>query len=239
MKQCFSVLQVHKQDSYLHIETNTVPLRLWFLTDHIVRIRAGFDGDFAEESYSLMLTGWEDRFDSLYAGRRTRITPLMPDVSDEGKHFLIQGTALDIKVQKNPLSIEIYDKEGTLLHKDVPELAYLEDSNRRRIHTSLLLDDDHFYGFGEKSGPFNKAEQSMNMSPSDAFGYNPKETDSLYKHIPFYIKLNEKTKKAVGYFYHNTYECEFDMGRKHSNYWGRCSRYRTDGGDVDVFFIAL
>ena len=47
MKQCFSVLQVHKQDSYLHIETNTVPLRLWFLTDHIVRIRAGFDGDFA------------------------------------------------------------------------------------------------------------------------------------------------------------------------------------------------
>lgn len=38
-------------------------------------------------------------------------------------------------------------------------------------------------------------------------GYNPKETDSLYKHIPFYIKLNRSTKKAVCYFYHNTYEC--------------------------------
>ena len=37
-------------------------------------------------------------------------------------------------------------------------------------------------------------------------GYNAKETDSLYKHIPFYIKLNRGTKQAVGYFYHNTAE---------------------------------
>ena len=34
-----------------------------FLTDFIVRIRAGFDGDFAEESYSLVMTAWEDRMD--------------------------------------------------------------------------------------------------------------------------------------------------------------------------------
>lgn len=29
------------------------------LTDDIVRIRAGFDGDFTEESYSLVMTAWE------------------------------------------------------------------------------------------------------------------------------------------------------------------------------------
>lgn len=76
----------------------------------------------------------------------------------------------------------------------------MEDSNNRRIHTSEITEDDCFYGFGEKSGVFNKAQKFMNMSPKDAMGYNPKETDSLYKHIPFYIKLNKKTKKAVGYF---------------------------------------
>ena len=69
-------------------------------------------------------------------------------------------------------------------------------------------------------------------------GYNPKETDSLYKHIPFYIKLNRVTRKAVGYFYHNTYECDFDMGREKSNYWKMHSRYRADGGDIDLFLIA-
>lgn len=78
----------------------------------------------------------------------------------------------------------------------------------------------------------------MNMSPKDAMGYNPKETDSLYKHIPFYIKLNREHKKAVGYFYHNTYECDFDMGKEKSNYWKMHSRYRADGGDIDLFLIA-
>ena len=95
----------------------------------------------------------------------------------------------------------LYDKEGTLLHADIVDLAYMEDSNHRRIHTSEISPEDCFYGFGEKSGDFNKAQKFMGMSPKDAMGYNPRETDSLYKHIPFYIKLNRGTKKAVGYFY--------------------------------------
>ena len=78
----------------------------------------------------------------------------------------------------------------------------------------------------------------MNMAPGDAMGYNAKETDSLYKHIPFYIKLNRGTKQAVGYFYHNTAECDFNMGREKRNYWHRYSTYRTDAGDVDLFLIA-
>jgi len=38
---------------------------VYFLTEDIIHIRAGFDGDFAEESYSLMMTGWEDRPDAV------------------------------------------------------------------------------------------------------------------------------------------------------------------------------
>jgi alpha-glucosidase len=76
------------------------------------------------------------------------------------------------------------------------------------------------------------------MSPKDAMGYDPIETDSLYKHIPFYIKCNRNTKIASGYFYHTTYECDFDMGKEHSNYWKKHSRFRADGGDIDLFFIA-
>ena len=69
-------------------------------------------------------------------------------------------------------------------------------------------------------------------------GYNPAETDPLYKHIPFYIKLNDVTKRAVGYFYHNTWECDFDMGRSHSNYVKHHSTFKADGGDIDLFLIA-
>ena len=213
-------------------------IRILFLTDSILRIRAGFDGDFAEESYSLVMTAWEDRMDDFLKGRRTRVEAADAVLSDGDREAVIEGRILKVVVEKEPFRICVYDKEGTLLHADIVDLAYMEDSNHRRIHTSEISPEDCFYGFGEKSGSFNKAQKFMSMSPKDAMGYNPRETDSLYKHIPFYIKLNRGTRKAVGYFYHNTCECDFDMGREKSNYWKPHSRYRTDGGDIDLFLIA-
>lgn len=238
MRLCTLAQTVTRQDNYFSIQTNSVEIRLMFLTDSILRIRAGFDGDFAEESYSLVMTAWEDRMDDFLKNYRRRITAADAVLTDGEKEAVIQGKELKVVVEKDPFRICVYDKDGTLLHADIVDLAYMEDSNRRRIHTSEISPDDCFFGFGEKSGEFNKAQKFMGMSPKDAMGYNPKETDSLYKHIPFYIKLNRGTKKAVGYFYHNTYECDFDMGREKSNYWKMHSRYRTDGGDIDLFLIA-
>ena len=238
MKVCTNAYTVAKKDSYFSVMTNSVEIRILFLTDSILRIRAGFDGDFAEESYSLVMTAWEDRMDDFLKGRRTRVEAADAVLSDGDREAVIEGRILKVVVEKDPFRICVYDKEGTLLHADIVDLAYMEDSNHRRIHTSEISPEDCFYGFGEKSGSFNKAQKFMSMSPKDAMGYNPRETDSLYKHIPFYIKLNRGTRKAVGYFYHNTCECDFDMGREKSNYWKPHSSYRTDGGDIDLFLIA-
>ena len=238
MKVCTNAYTVAKKDNYFSVMTNSVEIRILFLTDSILRIRAGFDGDFAEESYSLVMTAWEDRMDDFLKGRRTRVEAADAVLSDGDREAVIEGRILKVVVEKEPFRICVYDKEGTLLHADIVDLAYMEDSNHRRIHTSEISPEDCFYGFGEKSGSFNKAQKFMSMSPKDAMGYNPRETDSLYKHIPFYIKLNSGTRKAVGYFYHNTCECDFDMGREKSNYWKPHSRYRTDGGDIDLFLIA-
>ena len=238
MKICTRAYKVRRTDNYFSITTNCVEIRIWFLTDDILRIRAGFDGDFAEESYSLVMTAWEDSMDDLMKGYRKRVQTAPAVLTDSDAQAVLEGRKLKVVVHKDPFRICVYDSQGTQIHSDIPELAYQEDSNRRRIHTSQIEPDDCFYGFGEKTGRFNKAGKFMTMSPKDAMGYDPKETDSLYKHIPFYIKLNRGTKKAAGYFYHNTYECDFDMGREKSNYWAMHSRYRTDGGDIDLFFIA-
>lgn len=238
MKLCTNVNEVKEMDGYFKIITNSIEIRVQFLTETILRIRAGFDGDFAEESYSLVMTAWEDRMDGLLKGQRKRVVPATASLSQTGKQVILTGSQLKVVIEKDPFRICVYDKEGTCLHSDIVDLGYLEDSNHRRIHTSEISPQDCFYGFGEKSGQWNKAQKFLSMSPKDAMGYNPKETDSLYKHIPFYIKLNRESKKAVGYFYHNTYECDFDMGREKSNYWKPHSRYRTDGGDIDLFLIA-
>lgn len=56
MKVCMNAGNVTKKGSVFCISTNCIEIRLLFLTDHILRIRAGFDGDFCEESYSLVMT---------------------------------------------------------------------------------------------------------------------------------------------------------------------------------------
>ena len=236
---CNTAIHAYKEKNYFVVETDGAALHIWFLTDDILRIRAGFNGDFAEESYSLMLTAWEDRLDGLFTGQRRRIEAKNAVLTEKPESFELLGAKLQVVIDKDPFRISVYDAEGTCLHADIPDLCYMQDSNGRRIHTSEIdPDEDCFYGFGEKGGDINKSRQFMTMSPGDAMGYDPKNTDSLYKHIPFYIKLNRHTQKAVGYFYHNTCECDFNMGREKRNYWKQYSRYRTDGGDIDLFLIA-
>lgn len=238
MKIVEKLLGVEKRAQTFVLSTNAIEMRILFLTDDIVRIRAGFTGDFAEESYSLVMTAWEDRMDEVLKGYRHRITPADAVMTEDASKVVLQGTKLKVVVQKDPFLLQIYDEEGTLLHEDIPYRGWLCDSNGRRIHTCVMESADNYYGFGERTGELNKRESFMQTAPGDCMGYNPKKTDALYKHIPFYLKLNESTKKAVGYFYHTTWECDFNMGRSHSNYTKHHSTVRMDGGDIDLFFIA-
>lgn len=238
MKVCYKAGTVTARENYYSIAADAVEIRLWFLTDDILRIRAGFDGDWDEASYSLVMTAWESRTDHLLAAERRRVETAKAQLTDAEDKAVIQGSRLRVEIEKDPFRICVYDAEGTQLHADIPDLAYREDANHRRFHASQIEAEDCFYGFGEKSGDINKAEKFINMAPGDAMGYNPAETDSLYKHVPFYIKLQGQSQKAVGYFYHTTAECTFNMGREKRNYWHRYSTFCADAGDVDLFLIA-
>jgi len=238
MKVCYSAGKVSERGNYFSIDAECVEIRLWFLTDDILRIRAGFDGDFDEASYSLVMTAWDSRTDDFLGKERVRVSTAPALLTDKETEAVLQGRKLKVVIHKSPFFLSVFDQDGTLIHEDIPDLAYREDANHRRLHSSRIEADDHFYGFGEKSGEIDKAEETMVLSPGDSMGYNAAKTDSLYKHIPFYIKLQESTGKAVGYFYHNTAECMFNMGREKRNYWHRYSTYTADAGDIDLFLIA-
>ena len=91
MKVCTTAFAVTKQDNYFSIATNCVEIRVLFLTDSIVRIRAGFDGDFAEESYSLVMTAWEDRMDKLMKNYRRRVEAAYAKLEDGEEQAVIRG----------------------------------------------------------------------------------------------------------------------------------------------------
>ena len=219
------------------VHTNCADLKIVFVTDEIVRVRASFDKELAEESYILMTTAWEDRLDPLFEGQRTRVNPVEPKITEGEKTIVFESAALRLELDRDPICIRLYDAEGTELYSTLSGSPFTLDTNQRVTAYSRMEEEDCFYGFGEKTGALNKNKAFLRERATDAMGYDAELMDTLYKHIPFYIRLSRTTKKAVGLFYHNFYESVFNMGKEKSNYWPRYTYWQADGGDIDLFLL--
>jgi alpha-glucosidase len=238
MKKSTKILKVINYNKYLYVETDGGKFQIYFMTDDIVRFRCTFENKFAPEcSYALVKTAWKDQLDKVFKNERVNVIPCAVNPREYKAYWEICTKSLKIRLTKDPFGIEIYDKKGNLLYKDLKERTFLLDDLGRRWHYSVISTHDHFYGFGEKTGFLNKAQQTMKMHQTDTCGYNAKLSDPLYKHIPFYIRFNDITKASLGIFYDNAFDCVFDTGREWSGYWDHYSYYCTDGGDIDMFFI--
>ena len=197
MNACLRVLDVEECGDYFSVMTNSIEIRIWFLTDEIIRIRAGFDGDFNEEFSQL------DERIRRYCQCDEPADAILTDMKDNA---VIDGPKLKVIIRKRPFRICVYDYRGTVLHADVNNLAFQEDCGYRRVHTSEVLPGDYFYRYDEKC-------------------------------VPFYIKLNQSTRKAVGYYYPNTAEYGFDAGWEGGSVRERNTRFWADCGDIDLFLI--
>jgi alpha-glucosidase len=226
-----------KQEGAFVLHGDCADIKLVFLTDEIVRVRCSFEKSFPEESYVLMTTAWEDRLDPLFEGERKRGKGFEPSVDERDGVISFASKKLSLNIRKDPFEMVLTDCEGEELFSTEGLPTFVRDSNDRRVSYVRMKEDDAFYGFGEKTGPLNKNKMFLRQRGTDAFGYDPYRCDTLYKHIPFYIRLDRESRKAVGVFYHNFYESVFNMGAEKSNYWPRYSYYQTDGGDLDLFLI--
>ena len=220
------------------IHCDNADIMLVFMTDDIIRIRVSFNRVFPERSYTLVTTAWDDEMDELLKDERKRITALTIPCEETEKELVFSTDTLKLKMLKKPLAFRLYTKDGNLIYSDLTERAFEKDQLGRLYHYNRMdRDKDHFYGFGEKTGYLDKKGRRMRMSPKDAIGHDPETGDPMYKHIPFYIRINEDNLHALGLFYHNSYDCVFDMGQEISGYWDRYSYYETDGGDIDLFLM--
>lgn len=225
------------QNGYI-LHGDTADVLLIFLTDDIIRIRVSFQKNFREESYTLVTTAWEDRMDELLKDERVRIQALKIPCVETEKKLLFSTKTCVLEVTKKPLHVTLKTLDGRTIYQDLKERAFEKDQLGRLSHFSKIdMAHDHFYGFGEKTGYLDKKGRRLRMSPKDAIGHDPEHGDPMYKHIPFYIRVNEEDAHAIGLFYHNSYDSVFDMGQELSGYWERYCYYQTDGGDIDLFLI--
>ena len=171
----------NKQPHYLELKLTDGSMRIWILTKEILRVEWSPQNDFRQHSYQLLLSAWDDVTDGLFASERTRIEPLSYEVTEEANILEVHSIGFDIHIQKKPFGLSIMDavtKEK--LQEDIYGAAYRRDNNQRLFHMVSRDACDHFYGFGEKTGPVDKTGMLMKEFPSDAMGYDALQTDPLY-----------------------------------------------------------
>ena len=134
MEICSKFQKIEALEGAWLIHTDNAGIKIHFVTDEIVRVRASFDKAFAEESYALVTTAWEDRLDFLFEGERTRVTAVTPTVAETEETITFATRNVTLVLEKDPICFKFYDAEGDLFYTDVAGNPFVLDSNNRLTH---------------------------------------------------------------------------------------------------------
>ncbi|GAX35200.1 glycoside hydrolase family 31 protein [Nodularia sp. NIES-3585] len=93
-----------------------------------------------------------------------------------------------------------------------------------------IAPDEHFYGFGERTGFLDKISQVKTNWTVDALDYDAL-TDAMYQAIPFFMALRPDV--GYGIFLNSTFWSQFDMGVAQPDIW----KMETHGGELDYYII--
>ena len=123
--------------------------------------------------------------------------------------------SLKVMIQQSPLRISFVDLAGNILDTDDSLRGMSFAGSEFRI-AKKLRDDDHVYGFGEKTGRLDKRGWQLGgynyaMWNSDTSTHDS-STDPLYVTVPFFMVMRGGT--AHGIFLDNTWRSFFDVGQE-------------------------
>jgi alpha-glucosidase len=176
------------------------------------------------------------------AGRsRADLTPFTCppfDVQRDASGVTLRTDALALRVDPGAMRITWQAASGAVFAQDRASGAYAYDRAGRTVrHALARRTDEHYYGFGEKAGPLDKAGLRLRMDALDALGYDAESSDPLYKHWPFGITYLPDLDVAYGLFYDNPATGVFDLGREINAIHGPYRTYEAADGDLDYTLI--
>ncbi|NSL51956.1 glycoside hydrolase family 31 protein [Calidifontibacillus erzurumensis] len=148
-----------------------------------------------------------------------------------GKETIILNTPkLIVELHPSPLRVQIKDQNGSIILAETKlGMGY---TNTNHVYCFKQMDeDDHFYGFGEKTGFLEKRGEKLTMWNSDVFAPHNPETDPLYQSIPYFMTVRKG--KAHGLFFDNTWKTTFDLKS-----YEDCYSFSAEGGQLDYYVFA-
>jgi alpha-glucosidase len=118
-----------------------------------------------------------------------------------------------LEIKKSDCHVRATDKDGHIILEDPDSGGYFEGAPLARGLSRAAAPGEHFYGFGEKTGPLDRRGRSLTFWNTDAYqpmyGGYPPDADPLYQSIPFFIGLRGDA--AYGVFLDDTHRLHFDI----------------------------
>ena len=196
-------------------ERNGAKLSLMFCSPSVIRVWYAPGGDLSRTNPSFAVVD-ENLGD-----------PGEIRVDEQASAFEIYTSALRVRIDRDPMRLQIFDKWQKLVFGDYAGRGHEAVGERGVKARKILRSDEHFFGLGEKTGPLDRRGRSYRMWNSDRPCYGVTE-DPLCKSIPFFM-----SSYRYGIFLDNTYKTEFEFGTESDEYYS----FRAPGGAFIYYFI--
>ncbi|NIK93374.1 DUF4968 domain-containing protein [Mangrovimonas sp. CR14] len=208
-------------DTLVFTTENDVALQIQILRDSVLRFRYSTTGIFSPDfSYAI----------TKYAS--TGYNQL--EIEEAENSYIITTSKLICKVSKANLKVELYDsKDQTLINQD--ELGFhweesYEFGGDIVKMSKVSQEGESYFGLGDKPNHLNLKGRRYENWVTDSYAFG-KDTDPIYKAIPFYTGLINK--KAYGVFFDNTFRSYFDFAQERRN----VTSFWAQGGEMNYYFF--
>lgn len=189
-------------------------VKIYILTDTMFKVVMLKDGE--EEYYSPAV--YKRSWDGAHF-----------DVTEDDSYVYIKTSGINIAVKKSNMNISFEDSKG-VVNSDYDDLGMGFIGDGAACYKAADP-EEHFYGFGEKTGPLDKRNWDTVNWNTDTPAKHDDSTKCLYQSMPFLIGL--RGGRAYGIFFDNTYRTYFNMVKENPGYYS----FRSEGGNLTYYFM--
>jgi alpha-glucosidase len=201
---------------------NNVTLHVTVVRDSVIRFRYTTTGTF-EKDFSYAITK--------YASRGYNFL----EVTEDDEKYIITTSKLICYISKLDTRASILDaKDHDVICED--ELGFhweesYEFGGDIVKMSKISHSSEAYYGLGDKPVDNNLKGKRFENWVTDSYAFG-KDSDPIYKAIPFYTGLLQN-KKAYGVFFDNSFKSSFDFCHERRN----ITSFWADGGEMNYYFF--
>ena len=184
------------------------------LRDDVVRVRLSRTGTLPEDA------SW-----AVLPEARAASASIQPVNNSEEVGFRTERG--EVTVRRGDMTLTLRDALGKIVQQGARPVCFQGSSFTL---TNVMPEDEHYFGLGDKTGPFDRRGQAFTLWNTDSYRFQ-ESTDPLYKSIPYFMAF--RAGQATGVLLDNTWRSEFDFGRTSPDTYS----FGAVDGPIDLYLL--